>query len=233
MKVILHKIVQCFLTSHASPATKLSYSSLPTPFDMIEVLSSWPWATYTKAILCVSRLEERKNHTYYSDISHTYNQLHFSPRFSLVTSFPCTSTACTSFPALIKDYKFSRAFHRFQTFPRFLPFTTFPAFTDGHMFSRTFYLTRFYFEFWFANLAACKASLVLAQWFLWGNSNSNNSIPLSTFAHHRLLSRFFNSRKKRSVFFNRSILALWTKDNREQIFLAALKSPVHQQSQPQ
>lgn len=147
------------------------------------------------------------------------------------------------FPALFISYKFSlhfhrlhqfsRAFHRFQTFPRFLPFTTFPAFTDGHMFSCTFYLTRFYFEFWFANLAACKASLVLAQWFLWGNSNSNNSIPLSTFAHHRLLSRFFNSRKKRSVFFNRSILALWTKDNREQIFLAALKSPVQQQSQPQ
>ena len=45
-------------TSHARPATKRSYSSLPTELDIIEVLSSCPWATYSRAILCVSRLKQ-------------------------------------------------------------------------------------------------------------------------------------------------------------------------------
>ena len=45
-------------TSHARPATKRSYSSLPIELDIIEVLSSWPWATYSRATLCVSRLKQ-------------------------------------------------------------------------------------------------------------------------------------------------------------------------------
>ena len=70
------------------------------------------------------------------------------------------------FPALFISNKYSlrfpplsfffRAFRRLQIFPRFRPVA---AFKDSHMFSRAFYLTRFGFELWLANTAACKASM--------------------------------------------------------------------------
>ena len=122
-----------FLTSHARPATKRSYSSLPTQFDMIEVLSSWPWATYTNAILCVSRLEEMKNHTYYSDTEQFLSRAtHFShlkppslfPALFISNKYSLRFPPLSFFSAPSAGYKFSRVFDRL---PRLRTVTCFPA----------------------------------------------------------------------------------------------------------
>ena len=66
----MSKICEIYLTSQARPATKCSNSTLPTQLDIIDVLSSCPCATYTNAILCVSRLSIKQiSDTYYEETS--------------------------------------------------------------------------------------------------------------------------------------------------------------------
>lgn len=177
MKVIFHKIVTTFPTSHARPATKRSYSSLPTQFDMIDVLSSWPWATYTKAILCVSRLEKRKNHTTVR-LNNCFPSRSTSYSFLTATSsfiFPVLFISCeysprfpplTCFPALIKDHKFSRGFYRLHIFPRLQRVACFPALSISPAFCFEFWLTNTAawrpVQSWLANTAAWRLAQILS-----------------------------------------------------------------------
>ena len=97
-----------------------------------------------------------KNHTYYSDteqlLSRATHFSHLKPP-SLFPALFISNKYSLRFPPLSF---FFRAFRRLQIFPRFRPVA---AFKDSHMFSRAFYLTRFGFELWLANTAACKASM--------------------------------------------------------------------------
>lgn len=155
MKVIFHKIVTTFRTSHARPATKRSYSSLPTQFDMIDVLSSWPWATYTKAILCVSRLEERKKHTTVR-LNNCFPSRSTSYSFLTATSsfiFPALFIICeyspnfpplTCFPALTKDHKSVLRLATVTNFPAFFyRLHIFPVYRRSHAFLRFLFHTLF------------------------------------------------------------------------------------------
>lgn len=103
----MSKICEIYLTSQARPATKCSNSTLPTQLDIIDVLSSWPCATYTNAILCVSRLSIKQiSDTYYEETSLEKKNTSFlcrqtnsfSRNLELMPSHPSTIQL---FPALV------------------------------------------------------------------------------------------------------------------------------------